>query len=94
MERKILHIDVNNAFLSWTAIDRLKHGETLDLRMVPSIIGGDEEKRKGILWTKGTLRKRKEKRGGIFSEPALPRLNFPGKDDMILSGMPPGGTPG
>ena len=29
MERKILHVDVNNAFLSWSAIDMLKNGETL-----------------------------------------------------------------
>ena len=58
MERKILHIDVNNAFLSWTAIDRLKHGETLDLRMVPSIIGGDEEKRRGIVVAKSNVAKK------------------------------------
>ena len=30
MEKQILHIDVNNAFLSWTAIDRLKKGEEID----------------------------------------------------------------
>ena len=58
MERKILHVDVNNAFLSWTAIDRLKHGETLDLRMVPSIIGGDEEKRRGIVVAKSNVAKK------------------------------------
>ncbi len=28
MERKILHIDVNNAFCRGQQIDRLKHGET------------------------------------------------------------------
>ena len=26
MERQILHIDVNNAFLSWTALELLKEG--------------------------------------------------------------------
>ncbi len=31
MDRVILHVDVNNAFLSWTAIDRLKNGETIDI---------------------------------------------------------------
>lgn len=58
MDRKILHIDVNNAFLSWTAVDRLKHGETLDLRTVPSIVGGDEEKRKGIVVAKSNVAKK------------------------------------
>ena len=31
MERQILHIDVNNAFLSWTAIEMLKEGAQADL---------------------------------------------------------------
>ena len=26
MEKQILHVDVNNAFLSWTAVDMLKKG--------------------------------------------------------------------
>lgn len=26
MEREILHVDVNNAFLSWTAVEMLKMG--------------------------------------------------------------------
>ncbi len=38
MERQILHIDVNNAFLSWTAIEMMKAGETLDIRTIPAII--------------------------------------------------------
>ena len=32
MEKQILHVDVNNAFLSWTAVERLKNGESLDRR--------------------------------------------------------------
>ena len=52
MERQILHIDVNNAFLSWTAIEMLKEGETLDIRNIPSIIGGDETRRAGIVLAK------------------------------------------
>ena len=28
MERQILHVDVNNAFLSWTAVEMLKQGRT------------------------------------------------------------------
>ena len=38
MERKILHVDVNNAFLSWTAVDMLRKGSSLDIRTIPSII--------------------------------------------------------
>ena len=45
MDKKILHIDVNNAFLSWTAVHRLEKGEKLDLRLVPYVFGGDEKTR-------------------------------------------------
>ena len=31
MEKQILHVDVNNAFLSWTAVDMLKHGSKIDI---------------------------------------------------------------
>ena len=44
MERQILHVDVNNAFLSWTAVHLLKQGYETDIRTIPAIIGGDEEK--------------------------------------------------
>lgn len=57
MERKILHIDVNNAFLSWQAIWRLKNGEKVDIREIPAIIGGDETKRSGIVLAKSNLAK-------------------------------------
>ena len=52
MDKKILHIDVNNAFLSWLAVYKLKCGETLDIRNIPAIIGGDEEARKGVVLAK------------------------------------------
>ncbi len=52
MEKQILHIDVNNAFLSWTAVDMLKKGYKIDIREIPSIIGGDETKRSGIVLAK------------------------------------------
>ncbi len=58
MERKILHVDVNNAFLSWTAVEMLKNGAKVDIRSIPSIIGGDEEKRKGIVLAKSTPAKK------------------------------------
>ncbi len=51
-DRIILHIDVNSAFLSWEAAYRLQHGATLDLREVPSVVGGDEESRHGIVLAK------------------------------------------
>ena len=38
MVRQILHIDVNNAFLSWSAIEMLKEGKSLDIRTIPAII--------------------------------------------------------
>ena len=52
MERQILHIDVNNAFLSWTAVDMLKNGSKIDIREIPSIIGGNQERRAGIVLAK------------------------------------------
>lgn len=51
-ERIIFHIDVNSAFLSWTALARLEAGETVDLREIPSIIGGDMAKRHGVVLAK------------------------------------------
>ena len=48
--RIIYHVDVNSAFLSWEATYRLYHlGAKLDLRTVPSVVGGDQEKRHGIV---------------------------------------------
>ncbi|HEY8889355.1 MAG TPA: DNA polymerase IV [Clostridium sp.] len=52
MSRLIFHIDANSAYLSWEAAYRLQQGEQLDLRTVPSVIGGDEESRHGIVLTK------------------------------------------
>ena len=59
MDRIIFHIDVNNAFLSWTAIKLLKEGYKIDIRKVDSIIGGDESKRHGIVLAKSPLAKNK-----------------------------------
>ena len=57
MEREILHVDVNNAFLSWLAVYKLECGEKLDIRTIPSIIGGDEKQRHGIVLAKSNLAK-------------------------------------
>jgi DNA polymerase-4 len=51
-ERVILHIDVNAAFLSWEAVFRLQHGDRTDLRLIPSVVGGDETTRHGIVLAK------------------------------------------
>lgn len=66
MERQILHVDVNNAFLSWTAVNMLKNGYTVDIRTIPSIIGGDEERRAGIVLAKSPIAK---KFGIVTGEP-------------------------
>lgn len=52
MERIIFHIDVNSAYLSWTALQMLSEGADVDLREIPSIIGGDIEKRHGVVLAK------------------------------------------
>ena len=57
MERQILHVDVNNAFLSWTAIYLLKNGYKEDIREIPAVIGGDETRRSGIVLAKSVKAK-------------------------------------
>ena len=52
MTTTIFHIDVNSAYLSWTALDRLSKGDPTDLRLIPSIIGGDMAKRHGVVLAK------------------------------------------
>ena len=48
----IFHIDVNSAYLSWTAVEELKNGAGRDLREIPSIIGGDQKSRHGVVLAK------------------------------------------
>ncbi|MBR2403553.1 MAG: DNA polymerase IV [Lachnospiraceae bacterium] len=53
MNRIVFHIDVNSAFLSWSAVHRVMNlGEKVDLRNIPSIVGGDQESRHGIVLAK------------------------------------------
>ena len=68
MTRIIFHIDVNSAYLSWTAISLLKKGEPTDLRTIPSIIGGSIEDRHGIVLAKSTPAK---KHGIVTGEPII-----------------------
>lgn len=67
MERQILHVDVNNAFLSWLAVYKLKNGENIDIRNQVAVIGGDESKRSGIVLAKST----KAKQFGIITGETL-----------------------
>ena len=53
MERIIFHVDVNSAYLSWSALKLLKENpNSTDIRTIPSIIGGDRETRHGIVLAK------------------------------------------
>ena len=59
MDSIIFHIDVNSAFLSWTAIDQLLQAQMngaleqyVDIRTIPAIIGGDSSTRHGIVLAK------------------------------------------
>ena len=57
--RLIFHIDVNSAFLSWTAQKLLEEDpESVDLRTIPAIIGGDEKTRHGIVLAKSVPAKK------------------------------------
>ena len=47
-----MHIDVNNAFLSWSAIYLLNNGSKYDIRNSYAVIGGDEKTRRGIVLAK------------------------------------------
>lgn len=52
-DRVIFHVDANSAFLSWSAVYRLKVlGETVDLREIPSVVAGDKESRHSIILAK------------------------------------------
>ena len=58
MESIIMHIDTNNAFLSWTAVKMLEEGSKIDIRNTYAVIGGDESKRNGIVLAKSPLCKK------------------------------------
>lgn len=57
MDKIVFHVDVNSAFLSWEAVNRLQQGDTLDLRTIASAVAGDKNKRHGIILAKSTLAK-------------------------------------
>ncbi|MBR1487350.1 MAG: DNA polymerase IV [Bacteroidales bacterium] len=48
MHRIIFHIDVNSAFLSWSAVKMIREGLP-DIRLVPSVVSGDPSDRRSII---------------------------------------------
>ncbi len=52
MDTCYFHIDVNSAFLSWTAAHLIQHGAKFDLRELPAVIGGRQATRHGIVLAK------------------------------------------
>lgn len=54
----IFHVDVNSAYLSWTAAEERKNGAERDLRKIPSIIGGSQKSRHGVVLAKSLPAKR------------------------------------
>lgn len=71
-DKFIFHIDVNSAFLSWSALKALKEDpEGVDLRTIPSAVGGDVSKRHGIITAKSIPAK---KYGIVTGEPVVKAL--------------------
>lgn len=64
--RIIMHVDVNNAFLSWNALYLLKNGFNKDIRNCYAVIGADEKSRHGIVLAKSMPAK---KMGVVTAEP-------------------------
>ncbi|WP_251206055.1 Y-family DNA polymerase [Acetatifactor aquisgranensis] len=88
-DRTIFHIDVNSAFLSWEAVHRLRDlGETLDLRTIPSAVGGDMSKRHGVILAKSIPAKKYNVRTGEPIVDALrkcPNLTLVSPDRELYS---------
>ena len=71
-ERIIFHVDVNSAFLSWSALKRLEEDPSaVDLRTIPSGVGGDVKTRHGIITAKSIPAK---KYGVQTGEPVVKAL--------------------
>ncbi len=71
-EKYIFHIDVNSAFLSWSALKALREDpDSIDLRTIPSAVGGDVKKRHGIITAKSIPAK---KYGIVTGEPVVKAL--------------------
>lgn len=71
-DRIIFHVDVNSAFLSWSALQRLEQDpNALDLRTVASAVGGDRASRRGVITAKSIPAK---KYGVTTGEPVAKAL--------------------
>ena len=71
-DKYIFHIDVNSAFLSWSALKKLREEPgSVDLRTIPSAVGGDVKKRHGIITAKSIPAK---KYGIVTGEPVVKAL--------------------
>ena len=71
-ERTIFHVDVNSAFLSWSALKILEEDpDAVDLRTIPSGVGGDVKTRHGIITAKSIPAK---KYGVQTGEPVVKAL--------------------
>jgi DNA polymerase-4 len=71
-DKYIFHIDVNSAFLSWSALKALSDDpEGVDLRTIPSAVGGDVKTRHGIITAKSIPAK---KYGIVTGEPVVKAL--------------------
>lgn len=58
-ERVIFHVDANSAFLSWTAVYKVKVlGEEQDIREIPSVVAGDKASRHSIILAKSVPAKK------------------------------------
>ena len=68
MDKIFFHIDVNSAYLSWSALKKLHNGSDIDLRTIPAIIGGDMAKRHGVVLAKSIPAK---KYGIVTGEPIV-----------------------
>lgn len=72
VERTIFHVDVNSAFLSWSALKKLRDEPgSVDLRTIPSGVGGDVRTRHGIITAKSIPAK---KYGVQTGEPVVKAL--------------------
>ena len=64
----IFHIDVNSAYLSWSAVEQLKNGAETDLREIPAIIGVDQKSRHGVVLAKSVPAKKWHSHGRTGGE--------------------------
>ncbi len=72
VKKTIFHIDVNSAFLSWSAVKLLREEPgSVDLRTIPSAVAGDVNTRHGVITAKSIPAK---KYGVVTGEPVVKAL--------------------